>query len=102
MPLNEKQTFSLKGRAILNLHGKIAKLQRLHRASTAVKVMLADNTAALQAAVDAIYADPDYETDSAAVLAVSRSVEGYLLEEDQVPPSTTVEQIADIRAFINL
>lgn len=102
MALNTKQTFNLRNSLIIKLHGTILNLQRLHRAPTAVKVMLADNTVNLKAAVDAVYADPDYETDPATVLAAKQDVEGYLLEESQVPPGATVEQIIYIRSFINL
>ena len=102
MSLNTKQSFSLSGTLVMSLYGKIMKLQRVHRATTEVKTMLSDNTVSLKAAVDTILADPDYEENPATVLAKTYVVEGYLLEADQVPPSITVEQIGEIRPFINL
>lgn len=102
MSLNTIQTFNLKGSLIVSLYSRIMKLQRLHRATTAVKVMLADDTVNLGAAVTAIQADPDYAENPATVLAAKYDVEGYLLTEEQVPATMTVEQVGAIRPFIAL
>jgi hypothetical protein len=113
MALNTKQTFNLHGSLIVKLYSTIMKLQRVHRAETIVKVMLADNTvnlgaavetinAAVQAATEAVAADPDATPTPAQVLAAKYDVDGYLLTEDQVPAPMTVDQIIAIRPFINL
>ena len=102
MALNQIQAFNLRGSLIAKLLGTIMKLQRMHRAPTATKVMLADNTDNLQAAVEAIQADPDYAESPETVLAAKYDVEGYLLTEEQVPPNVTVDQIRAIRSFIAL
>lgn len=102
MSLNTSQTFNLKGSKIFELYGYILGLQRLARADTSVKVMLADNTDALETAVATIKADPDYATDPETVLAATYQVTGYRIEENQVPPNMTVSEIRAIRPFINL
>jgi len=101
MALNTIQTFNIKGSQIVSLYGTIMKLQRLHRAESNIKIMLADNSDNLQAAVEAIRALPEYETDPEATLNAKYDVAGYRLNEAQVPPTASVEQIRAIRAFIN-
>ena len=101
MALNTIQTFNIKGSMIVNLYGTIMKLQRIHRAESNIKIMLADNSDNLEAAVKAIRALPEYETDPVATLNAKYDVEGYRLTEAQVPANASVEQIRAIRGFIN-